>query len=128
MFGEESMYGQSVVHLDNKNRIFLPKFTYVEKDDSLLIIDKEDYLSIYKEDLFEEKIKYLEDLYINSDSNRKREIDVELLKLYSSILKKVKADNQHRISLGGIETDKEEFLCIGARNHAILDTRCINKR
>lgn len=125
MFGEESMYGQYMVHLDDKDRIFLPRFTYVEQGDSLLIIDKEDYLHVYGEEVFEKRIKQLEDIYIKSSSDKKREIEIELLKLYSSILKKVKADSQRRINLGGIKTNKNEFLCIGARDHIVLDTKKI---
>ena len=124
MFGEESIYGQSLVHFDTKKRIFLPSFTFVEPKETLLLVNNIDFLSVYKEKTYENYIKEIEKQYLTYDLDKKREVDLILLKLYSSILKKVESDNQKRINLGGIETDKNEFLCIGARDHVILDTKC----
>ena len=125
MFGEKSIYGQSFVHFDSKKRIFLPSFTLVQPKDSLLIVKNIDYLSVYEESYYEKIIKEIEKEYLTFDSDKKRQCDLKLLNLYKSILKKVEADGQKRINLGGIETDKKEFLCIGAKDHVILDTKCI---
>ena len=124
MFGEESIYGQSLVHFDSKKRIFLPGFTLVEPKETLLIVNNVDFLSVYKEETFEKYIKEIEKQYLTYDLSKKRECDLLLLKFYSSILKKVQTDNQKRINLGGIETEKEEFLLIGAKDHVMLDTKC----
>ena len=125
MFGEKSIYGQSIIHFDSKKRIFLPSFTLVKPKDTLLIIKNMDYLSVYSESDYEKIISEVEKEYLTFDLNKKREADLNLLYLYKSILKKVEADSQKRINLGGIETDKNEFLCIGAKDHVILDTKCI---
>jgi len=130
MFAEESIYGKSMVHIiDKEKRIILPKFTYVEQNDKLLIVDKQDYLAIYREDTYEMQFKKLEEEYAKCfDSNIKKQIELELLRLYSDVLKKVKSDKQHRISLSGIDLEKDEFLCIGAKDHVVLKTKCINKK
>ena len=60
MFGEESIYGQSIIHLDDKRRIILPKYTYAEKGDKLVIVRKKGYLSVEREDILDGKIKELE--------------------------------------------------------------------
>ena len=126
MFGEESIYGQSLVHFDSKKRIFLPSFTLVEPKETLLVINNEDFLSIYKEETYEKYIKEIERQYLTYDLSEKRKCDLLLLKFYSTILKKVQCDNQKRINLGGIETEKDEFLMIGAKDHIMLDTRCVS--
>jgi len=123
MFGEENIYGQTSVSLDSKSRIILPKFTYIEPKEELLIVDKEQYLSVCKEDKMNNIIKQLEEQYICGDSKRKREIDLELLKISSSILKKVQSDKQHRINLSGIEIKDKKVLCIGAKDSLILDVK-----
>lgn len=127
MFGQESIYGQRMVTVDHKGRLMLPKFTGIEPQEILLIVDNIDYLSLYKEEMIETKIKMLEELYINSDSDKKRKIELELLKIYESVLKKVKSDNQRRINLGEIKTDSNNFLCVGAKDHVIFKTKCVKK-
>lgn len=121
MFAKDNIYGQSIVHCDDKKRIILPKFTYVEKNDSLVILNKINYLSIYEEEIINKKIDELEKMYIGYDNKKKKQVDLMLLDLYKSILKKVKVDAQHRIGLGGIEFTTNEFMCIGAKNYVILD-------
>lgn len=37
MFGEDLILGETISKLDSKNRIFLPAFTKVEKDEKLII-------------------------------------------------------------------------------------------
>lgn len=123
MFGEKSIYGQSIVHFDSKKRIFLPSFTLIQPKDSLLIVKNIDYLSVYEESYYEKIIKEIEKEYLTYDANKKRECDLKLLELYKSILKKVEVDCQKRINLGGIETDRNDFLCVGAKDHVILETK-----
>lgn len=122
MFGEKSIYGQSIVHFDAKKRLVLPKFTLVQPKDSLLVVKNIDYLSVYEESHYEKIIKEIEKEYLTYDANKKRECDLKLLELYKSILKKVEVDCQKRINLGGIETDRNDFLCVGAKDHVILET------
>ena len=113
------------MYLDPKKRIIQPSFTLVQPKDSLLIVKNIDYLSVYEESYYEKIIKEIEKEYLTFDSDKKRQCDLKLLNLYKSILKKVEADGQKRINLGGIETDKKEFLCIGAKDHVMLETKCI---
>ena len=47
MFGKESIYGQSMVHLDDKKRIILPKFTGATQGDRLVLVRNKNYLSIH---------------------------------------------------------------------------------
>ena len=67
MFGEKSIYGQSIVHFDPKKRIFLPSFTLVQPKDSLLIVKNIDYLSVYEESYYEKIIKEIEKEYLTFD-------------------------------------------------------------
>ena len=119
MFGEESIYGQSIIHLDDKKRIILPKYTYAEAGDKLLVINDGEYLSIHSEQEFEEKLRQKELELEKSNLKLKNAKKRELLILYSSILKRVTCDKQGRITLGNI-TDSSELKCIGAREYLIL--------
>ena len=47
MFGENYMLGVTQVKPDQNGRIFLPKFTGVEQEDILILIQKKDYLEIW---------------------------------------------------------------------------------
>ena len=67
MFGEGNIYGQTSVTLDPKDRIILPTFTYAEPKDELLIINKEDYLYVCKEEKIENIINNLEQKYVSSN-------------------------------------------------------------
>ena len=120
MFGEESIYGQSVIHLDDKKRIILPKYTYAEKGDKLVIVRKKGYLSVEREDILDSKIKELERLCSKSVDPEKTKLEIEFYKMCSSVLKKVTCDSQGRITLGNI-VDSNEIKCIGARESLILE-------
>ena len=120
MFGEESIYGQSIIHLDDKKRIILPKYTGAEKGDKLVIVRKKGYLSVEREDILDTKIKELEKLCSCSVDPEKSKLEIELFKMYSSILKKVTCDSQGRITLGDA-ADSDEIKCIGAREYLILE-------
>lgn len=119
MFGESSIYGKSIIHLDDKNRIILPKFTSAEKGDKLLIVRKNEYIHIHREDILDSKIRKLEELCLNSTGDKKIELEEELFKIYDSITKKVTCDSQCRVPLGDI-ADGSEIECIGAREYLIL--------
>ena len=119
MFGEQSMYGTSTVHIDDKNRIILPKRTCAETGDSLLIVKEDEGISIHSEQEFEAKIKQKEEELERASSRLKKDKKRELLILYSSILKKATCDKQGRITLGNIMETKE-LECIGTREYIIL--------
>ena len=120
MFGEESIYGQSTIHLDDRKRIILPKYTGAEKGDKLVIVRKKGYLTVEREDILDSKIKELEKLCSHSVDPEKTNLEIEFFKMCSSILKKVTCDSQGRITLGDT-IDSNEIKCIGAREYLILE-------
>ena len=84
-------------------------------------MNKIDYLSIYEEEMINKKIAELENMYIGYDNEKKKQVDLMLLDLYKSILKKIQIDTVHRVSLAGIDIKTDEFMCIGAKDYIILD-------
>ena len=100
MFGEEKMFGKSEISIDEKNRIKLPKFTYAESGDRIIIQQEDDALKISNElkitkiiEEIEEALKYVEN--ISEAKTLKEEID----KLCISIISKKICDQQNRIIL-----------------------------
>ena len=122
MFGEESIYGKSIIHLDDKNRIILPKYTGAEKGDKLILVRKKGRIHVCREDILDSKIKELERICLRSTDPEKTKLEAELFKMYSSILKKATCDSQGRITLGNI-AKSNEFECIGARESLILEPK-----
>lgn len=100
MFGEEKMFGKSEISIDEKNRIKLPKFTYAESGDRIIIQQEDDALKISNElkitkiiEEIEESLKYVEN--ISEAKALKEKID----KLCISIISKKICDQQNRIIL-----------------------------
>ena len=130
MFGEKNIYGQINLKLDDKNRIILPKFTYRETGDSLVIVKNKESNSydIYKTEVFDEKlqdqINYLEDKLKKTIDDKKREQIQKLLnELYDSILVKTTCDKQGRIVITSILDEGEKIdtvEAIGAYNHLMI--------
>jgi len=121
MFGEKDIYGQKIIKTIIKNRIIIPEFTYVEKGDCLLVLKNEDCLSLYKEEDIKEYINKLKFKLENSISEEELKIvNLKLMKLYETIVRRVTCDAQKRVVLGEIIKDWEEILCIGAIDHIIL--------
>ena len=87
MFGEKFIIGKSDGKIDNKNRISIPSFTYVEVNDGLIIqiIDDNDELSL----------------------------KIEIFNKYASILEKLKKLRDNASSLAEFQRyDKEiEVIC-----------------
>ena len=113
MFGEKGIYGKSIIHVDDKNRIIMPKYTGAEAGDKLLIVKCDGYLALHRVEEFEEIIKQKE----------KELSEKELLEFFSSILKQSECDKQLRIPLGDAVECKAELECIGARKYLILKPR-----
>lgn len=130
MFGEETIYGQATMSLDDKNRIILPKFTHREVGDKLVIVknDESNSYDVYREDKYSEKLKaqidYLEDkLNKTIDQKKREELQVLLNDLYSHVLASVKCTYQGRIVITSI-LEKGEKLdqveVIGAYDHLMI--------
>ena len=100
MFGEEKIFGKSEISIDEKNRIKLPKFTYAESGDRIIIQQEDDTLKISNEskitkiiEEIEETLKHVEN--ISEAKTLKEKID----KLCISIISKKICDQQNRIIL-----------------------------
>ncbi len=100
MFGEEKMFGKSEISIDEKNRIKLPKFTYAESGDRIIIQQEDDALKISNElkitkiiEEIEEALKHVEN--ISEAKTLKEKMD----KLCISIISKKICDQQNRIIL-----------------------------
>ena len=100
MFGEDKIFGKSEISIDEKNRIKLPKFTYAESGDRIIIQQEDDALKISNElkitkiiEEIEEALKHVEN--ISEAKTLKEKMD----KLCISIISKKICDQQNRIIL-----------------------------
>jgi len=100
MFGEEKIFGKSEISIDEKNRIKLPKFTYAESGDRIIIQQEDDALKISNElkitkiiEEIEEALKHVEN--ISEAKTLKEKMD----KLCISIISKKICDQQNRVIL-----------------------------
>ena len=124
MFGENIMLGQTIVKLDKGNRITLPKFTNAEVGDELLIVDEIDFLSVYSKETYIKQIKCLEDKLKKCENvDELRKNNLKLLRFYRTILSNVKCDKYHRIYLGSVKNNTNDILCIGAKDHLIIQAK-----
>ena len=88
MFGEMPIFGNSENKIDNKGRLFVPKFTGVEENDQLIIQKGHgNYYVIINYKEIEDKLRQLK------SNNQERKIEV----ITSSIVSLVKVDKQCRI-------------------------------
>ena len=116
MFGEKDIIGQSTVKTDIKKRIVLPKFTYAEFNDKLLVLEMKDYILLYTLSSFEEKLAKLEEKYKISKKKRKQ---IERF-LYSRIRDIAICEKSRRISLDSVVKEGQKFVCIGCKDHVKL--------
>ncbi len=100
MFGEELILGYREVSLDDKGRIFIPKFTGVEKGDKISIVENgSSSLRLYN-------LMYMQRLIneLNQKSNSEEQERIQLLSdrlhlLYYSYLATSKIDSQGRMTI-----------------------------
>lgn len=124
MFGEEEIYGQEELCLDGKKRVFLPRFTKATVGDSLLIVEEDDFISIYEKNTYINKIKELEERIDNCfDSFERGILELSLMLMYYDVIKEVKCDSQKKVSLNNISLEKEKFMCEGAKDHLLLKVK-----
>lgn len=122
MFGEEYLFGQDILNIDDKNRIFIPSYTKRETGEKLVLMYDTDlelyhlYNSLKIEEIFEELNKKL------LGAKTKQEEIMYKRKIYEmskSILKSSKIDSHGRLLIGKI-FEEEKVLSIGAHDHLIL--------
>lgn len=126
MFGEEKIFGKSEISIDEKNRIKLPKFTYAESGDRIIIQKEDDELKISNElrivkiiEEIEESLKYVK------NSSEAKILKEEMDKLYISILSTKTCDQQNRIILPNDIFDTSEtnkIIAVGYGDYVKLYT------
>lgn len=124
MFGEESIYGQTVSTLDCQGRIFLPTYTKRECGESLVLTYDNDIslYQIFSCKVFDELVNELQSKILNSN-NKLEEIKYKkrIYEISKSIIKKLKVDSQGRINIRSVYNNVDSVLCIGAGNCVILE-------
>lgn len=96
MFGDRPIFGNAEYKIDSKGRLYMPKFSYVEPDDELIIQKGEDnYYVIINWSKIKKEIEQLE------KENKKDKIEL----ITHSIVSLVKVDKMGRI----IFNPEEEF-------------------
>ena len=88
MFGDRPIFGNAEYKIDSKGRLYIPKFSYVEPDDELIIQKGEDnYYVIINWSKIKKEIEQLE------KENKKDKIEL----ITHSIVSLVKVDKMRRI-------------------------------
>lgn len=122
MFGEESMYGQKEVSIDEKGRMLLPAYTKREKGDKLFLIYDEDIClyQIFNFSTYDDIVNKLQNNYLNAN-NKMDEIYYKkrICEVSKSIISSLKVDSQGRVKIGKIY-GQNKVLCIGSCDHVIL--------
>ena len=100
MFGEEKIFGKSEISIDEKNRIKLPKFTYAESGDRIIIQQEDDELKISNELKITKIIEEIEEALKNVENiSEAKTLKEKMDKLCISIISKKICDQQNRIIL-----------------------------
>ena len=98
MLGDNYIYGEFPVTIDDKNRMIIPARTGIEYNEDILIIRINGEKYLVSQNLFEEYIKRIDEdiAKANSTLDLKSLIDLKDY-LCSMIIKQARADKQHRI-------------------------------
>ena len=124
MFGEEPIFGQKIITVDEKERIIIPPYTKREEGEKLVLCWDED-LKLYKIlsiNKIVENIKKIDEI-IEKTSEKTKILKYKLnkLNLVRSILICDTVDKQGRYSVKDIFNKKEKILTIGCYVSLIID-------
>lgn len=122
MFGEQSIYGTTVVKIDQKGRIFLPEFTKVSPGDKLILRETSQGLEIISLNDLEVIVadyKSMIDQEINEE--KRAYLTNNLYDLYRSIKCMMKVDSYNRINLQDNYKGVHEVKIIGIQNGILLE-------
>jgi DNA-binding transcriptional regulator/RsmH inhibitor MraZ len=120
MFGEKDIIGNEVLKIDNKKRVVLPKFTYAEENDELIVVKLNNHISIHTICSFEKRMQKLREEYKSLDSiAKKRLLQIKRI-LCSELSNMVKCEKNGRINLNGVVDEEKEIICIGCKDHVKL--------
>ncbi len=96
MFGEKVLIGYSSCNIDEKNRVYLPRFSGAEAGDRLLIIPEDENIAIYSSSTLD---NYVEKISLLNDVNEKKEYLNEFRKYCENAIQEATVDKQKRITL-----------------------------
>lgn len=100
MFGEEPILGYREVGLDEKSRIFLPKFTGVEQGDRISFVeDTPSSLKLYNLMYMQQLISEINKKCNPEDKEKVQQLSDRLQLLYYSYLATSKVDSHGRITI-----------------------------
>ena len=126
MFGEEAMFGQTELKIDNKTRLIIPAYTKREEGDKLILVEDAD-LNIYRilklEVATTSYYKTKAELLQTNDPEEEIKLKKELLKLGGKILKILEVDKQGKVLLGERFKNVEKVNVIGSCDHLILQIK-----
>lgn len=99
MFGEKIMLGNAKCKVDTKGRILLPKFTYSEKDDEIVLSSDDNGIILLNNIVcLKRRINELEkNMSSESDERLIKSLNDKLERLYFSCISVSKVDSQRRL-------------------------------
>lgn len=99
MFGEKIILGNAKCKVDTKGRILLPKFTYSEKDDEIVLSSDDNGIILLNNIVcLKRKINELEkNMSSESDERLIKSLNDKLERLYFSCISVSKVDSQRRL-------------------------------
>lgn len=99
MFGEKIILGNAKCKVDTKGRILLPKFTYSEKDDEIVLSSDDNGIILLNNIVcLKRRINELEkNISSESDERLIKSLNDKLEKLYFSCISVSKVDSQRRL-------------------------------
>lgn len=99
MFGEKIILGNAKCKVDTKGRILLPKFTYSEKDDEIVLSSDDNGIILLNNIVcLKRRINELEkNMSSESDERLIKSLNDKLERLYFSCISVSKVDSQRRI-------------------------------
>lgn len=99
MFGEKIILGNAKCKVDTKGRILLPKFTYSEKDDEIVLSNDDNGIILLNNIVcLKRRINELEkNISSESDERLIKSLNDKLERLYFSCISVSKVDSQRRL-------------------------------
>ena len=96
MFGEKVLIGYSSCNIDEKNRIYLPKFTGAEAGDRLILIPENENLAIYSSTTLD---NYVEKISSLNNPKEQKDLLKEFREYCESAIQELVVDKQKRVTL-----------------------------